>query len=157
MNDGWVVGFPIQLGFRLGVLTLVASGINLKRIIPRRNIMNVKTKKLIGLALTTLLTASLATPSLAHADRGHHGHSHHKHKRHKHKHHHHHHHDHDHHRHSNGHMHIYSQPPVYYQQHYPQSQYNYNYNYYPPAPVYVVPPRMNMGISAGNVDFMLRF
>ncbi|SFU32150.1 hypothetical protein SAMN05216339_101334 [Nitrosomonas eutropha] len=119
--------------------------------------MNVKTKKLIGLALTTLLTVSLAVPSLVHADRGHRGHHHHDHHDHHDRHRHHHHNHHDHHRHSGGQVHIYSQPPVYYQQYYPQPQYNYNNNYYPPAPVYVVPPRVNMGINTGNVDFMLRF
>lgn len=112
--------------------------------------MNAKIKQLIGLSFTILLTASLAAPSLVHADRGHRGHDH-GHDRHHH--HHDHHNHHDHHRHSNGHVHIYNQPPVYYQQYYPQPQ----YNYYSPAPVYVVPPRVNMGINTGNMDFMLRF
>lgn len=105
--------------------------------------MDIKIKKWIGLILTSLLMANLAVPSLAQAGRGGHHYDRHGH--------------HDHHRHSNRYLHIYSQPPVYYQQRYPQVQYNYNYNYYPPAPVYVVPPRVNMGINTGNMDFMLRF
>lgn len=108
--------------------------------------MDIKIKKWIGLILTSLLMVYLAVPSLAQAGRG--GHHDHHYDRHGH---------HDHHRHSNRYLHIYSQPPVYYQQRYPQAQYNYNYNYYPPAPVYVVPPRVNMGINTGNMDFMLRF
>lgn len=106
--------------------------------------MDIKTKRRIGLVLTTLLTVSLTAPSLVHAGKGDHHHRHYN--RH-----------HDHHRHANRSLHIYNKPPVYYQQRYPQAQYNYNYNYYPPASVYVVPPRVNMGINTGNMDFMLRF
>jgi len=120
--------------------------------IPRRNDMTTqtKTRNLTGLILTGLLTASLTMSSIAHADRGHRHHRHHDHHRH-------HHHDrHDHHRHSGGHVHIYNQAPAYYRQNYPQPQ---QYGYYPPvpAPVYVVPPQMMMGINTGRVDFMLRF
>jgi len=112
--------------------------------------MDIKTKKWIGLASTVFLTISLATPSLVQADKGHHGHHGHHHEHHNH-------HSHHDHRHSDRYVRIYSQPPVYYQQHYPQPQHNYNYNYYPPAPVYVVPPQVNMGINTRNIDFMLRF
>lgn len=123
--------------------------------------MDIKTKNLTGLALITLLAASLAVPSVAQAGGGRHGHHdrHDHHDRHGHHDHHNRHHHHDHHRHSGGQVHIYSQPPVYYQQqYYPQQYYPQpQYNYYPPAPVYITPPRVSMGINAGNVDFMLRY
>jgi len=111
--------------------------------------MSTKIKNLTGLALITLLTVNLMTPSLVHAgkgaSRGHHGHQHRHYDRH------------DHRRHSGGHIHIYNQaPPAYYRQYYPQPR---QYGYYPPvpAPVYVVPPQRMMGINTGRVDFMLRF
>lgn len=121
--------------------------------------MSIKTKSLTGLALVTLLAVNLMTPSLVHAGKGAgKGHHHHRHYQHQYQHQHHHYYGrHDHRRHSGGHVHIYNQvPPAYYRQYYPQPQ---QYGYYPPvpAPVYVVPPQMMMGINTGKVDFMLRF
>ena len=103
--------------------------------------METKRIKLSGLMLAVCLAVTLAAPSLAQAGRGHHRH--------------HHHHDHGHHRHhqhfiGGGDNYGYSQPRGYY----PPAQYNYNYY---PAPVYVVPPQMMMGINTGNMDFMIRF
>lgn len=101
--------------------------------------METRKIKLSSLMLAVCLAVTLATPSLAQAGRGHHRH-------------HHHHHDHGHHRHQHfiggGYNYGYSQPRGYY----PPAQYNYY-----PAPVYVVPPQMMMGIGTGNMDFMIRF
>jgi hypothetical protein len=118
--------------------------------------MNTKIKKQVTLALGWLLVTGLAMPAVAHTGKSH---SHHKHyeqsrrhfNQHKHK------HKHKHNKHShryvNKHVPAYRQPSVYYQQYYPQPQ----YNYYSPAPVYVVPPQVNMGVRAGDMDFRLRF
>lgn len=111
--------------------------------------MNIKIKNLTGLALITLLTVNLMAPSLVYAgkgaNRGYAGHG--QHHRYYDRH-------HDHRRHSGRHMRIYNRAPAYYQQYYPQPQ---QYGYYPPAPVYVVPPQIMMGINTGRMDFMLRF
>ncbi|BBL34032.1 hypothetical protein Nstercoris_00261 [Nitrosomonas stercoris] len=109
--------------------------------------MNIKIKKQIALALSLLLAVGLAMPSVAHAGKRYSHHQHYKQPK----------------RHVNQHRHhhvkkyvpvpVYRQPSIYYQQYYPQPQ----YNYYSPAPVYVVPPQVNMGIHSGNVDLRLRF
>lgn len=102
-----------------------------------------QTRKPIGLILISLLVACLAAPSVAVAKRGHNHYRHHHHKHHTH-----------HNQHRFGHVQIYRQAPIYYQQYYPQPQ----YNYYAPAPVYISPPpQFRMGISTGNMDFMLRY
>lgn len=102
--------------------------------------METRKIKLSGLILALCLAVTLAAPSLAQAGRGHHRH--------------HHHHDHGHHRHQHfiggGYNYGYSQPRGYY----PPAQYHYTYY---PAPVYVVPPQMMMGIGTGSMDFMIRF
>lgn len=101
-----------------------------------------QTKKLIGLILINLLVACLAAPSVAVAKRGHNHYRHHHHKHHHHN------------QHRFGHVQIYRQAPRYHQRYYPQPQ----YNYYAPAPVYISPPpQFRMGISTGNMDFMLRY
>lgn len=110
--------------------------------------MNAKIKKPINLIAVSLLVAGLAMPSLVQAGNNH---SHQKHYKQPQQHF----NQHKHHSHSKKYVQVYRQPPVYYQPYYPQPQ--YQYNYYSPAPVYVVPPRVNMGINTGNMDFMLRF
>ncbi len=110
--------------------------------------MDTRTNKLTTLAAVVLLAFALTTPSLAEAGKGRHGHGHGHGHHHRHQHHGHHHHHHD------GYGYVYSQPR-YYQPYYPQPRVNY-YNVYP-APVYVPPPQLMMGIGTGNMDFMIRF
>lgn len=103
--------------------------------------MGIQTTKMTNFLSIVLLAICLATPSLAQAGRGHRGHGHDRHHGHHHL---------KHHNHFNGYG--YSQPRGYYRPYYPQPQYNHY-----PAPVYVPPPQMMMGIGGGHMDFMLRF